>query len=318
MSDDEEPRRPDETSESSPFDDEGESRPNDGPRTGDEVADSTEEMPRTAPDGDADRTEQMPRTAPDGDADRTEQMPRTAPDDDATQESPRPSRGDTTWELPATDDSAARTERYDRDADTWADDGGLAWSGRAGVRPRAGYEDDDWASVSPDGPDGKWWMPILVGIIALLLLGLLGWGIYLIVQSTGDDAGTPAGGDRLGRSAADRRADDAGAHHEAGHHRADAFGGAVADRHHGSGVEGALHRRGARRAGPQAVELSPAVRDKRFSARHRDRQRPGRGPAGTGGHGDRADHRGRADHVADPPTQAETTSGGPAGQQGED
>ncbi|GID97581.1 PASTA domain-containing protein [Amorphoplanes digitatis] len=191
MSDDEEPRRPDETSESSPFDDEGESRPNDGPRTGDEVADSTEEMPRTAPDGDADRTEQMPRTAPDGDADRTEQMPRTAPDDDATQESPRPSRGDTTWELPATDDSAARTERYDRDADTWADDGGPAWSGRAGVRPRAGYEDDDWASVSPDGPDGKWWMPILVGIIALLLLGLLGWGIYLIVQSTGDDAGTP-------------------------------------------------------------------------------------------------------------------------------
>lgn len=160
MSDDEEPRRPDETSESSPFADEGGSRPNDGPRTGDE------------------------------DADHTEQLPRTAPDEDATQESTRAPRGDTTWELPATADPGAPTERYDRNTDdTWADGAGPAWSGRAGVRPRSGYADDDWASASAGEPDGKWWMPILVGIIALLLLGLLGWGIYLIVQSTGDDDG---------------------------------------------------------------------------------------------------------------------------------
>jgi len=35
-------------------------------------------------------------------------------------------------------------------------------------------------------------MPIVVGIAALVLLGLLGWGIWLIVRSTGDEPQTPA------------------------------------------------------------------------------------------------------------------------------
>ncbi|MEU7903773.1 PASTA domain-containing protein [Actinoplanes sp. NPDC049118] len=157
MSDDEEPRRPDETSEFSASADEGGSRPNDGPRKGDGAADPTEEMPRTTPD------------------------------DDATVESPRTPPADATSELPAAEDPGTRTERYD-----WVDDGGPAWSGRAGVRPRPGYADDaDWSTMPPGEPNGKWWMPIVVGIVALLLLALLGWGIYLIVQSTGEDAGTP-------------------------------------------------------------------------------------------------------------------------------
>jgi hypothetical protein len=46
--------------------------------------------------------------------------------------------------------------------------------------------------VPADEPRGRWWTPIVVGIVALLLLALLGWGIYLIMQSTGDDV-TPGG-----------------------------------------------------------------------------------------------------------------------------
>ncbi|MEU4214267.1 PASTA domain-containing protein [Actinoplanes sp. NPDC026623] len=165
MSDDEEPGRPDETHEFSPFEDESESRPNGGPRTGDAAAD------------------------------RTEEMPPAAPDEDATQESPRPPRRDTTAELPAAGDAGAHTARFDRGADAWADDGDRGWSGRAGVRPPSGYDDDgdgDWAAVSSGEPHGKWWMPILVGIVGLALLAVLGWGIYLIVQSSGDAATPPA------------------------------------------------------------------------------------------------------------------------------
>jgi hypothetical protein len=158
MSDDEEPRRPDETREFSARDDEDGSRPNDGPRTGD------------------------------AETDRTEEMPRGEPDDGVTQESPRTPPRDTTAELPPAEDPRARTGRY---ADAWADDGGSGWSGRAGVRPPSGYDDADWAAVNPDEPHGRWWMPIVVGIVGLALLGLLGWGIYLIVQSTGDGETSP-------------------------------------------------------------------------------------------------------------------------------
>jgi PASTA domain len=34
-------------------------------------------------------------------------------------------------------------------------------------------------------PRDRWWMPILVGILVLVLLAALGWGIYLIVQNVG-------------------------------------------------------------------------------------------------------------------------------------
>ena len=71
------------------------------------------------------------------------------------------------------------------------------WSGRAEVRPPlpAGYGTTmaDWAAVPPpEEPRGKWWMPILVGILALILLGLLGWGIYLILQNSANNEDTPA------------------------------------------------------------------------------------------------------------------------------
>ncbi len=111
-----------------------------------------------------------PRSS-DADAlDRTQQMPRTpAPGDDATSVMP-----------PARD---------------WAEQD-AAWAGRAEVRPprREEYTAvSEWDAVPPPTePRGRWWMPILIGILALLLIGALGWGIYLIAQSSDDGAETPA------------------------------------------------------------------------------------------------------------------------------
>jgi hypothetical protein len=82
-------------------------------------------------------------------------------------------------------------------ADDWAPGrGNPAWTGRAEVRaPRPGgstyTEQDEWAAPVIREPRDRWWMPILVGIIALLLLTALGFGIYLIVQNSGGD-GSPA------------------------------------------------------------------------------------------------------------------------------
>jgi PASTA domain len=159
MSDDDERRRLDETGEYFPFAEDEEIPPIGGPLKDD-------------------RTAQLPRAA--GDADRTQLFPPTAADD-------------ATSVIPAAATDGTRTERHPRSTDNWADEGDAVWSARAGVRPpRPGYGDDftstDWATVPADEPRGRWWTPIAVGIVALLLLALLGWGIYLIVQSTGDDA----------------------------------------------------------------------------------------------------------------------------------
>lgn len=120
-----------------------------------------------------------------GDTDHTEVLPAA---DDATRITP-------------TVDDATRVTGADatavyspvQDADNWADDDQV-WAGRAGVRPPRPGGDvtrTDWAAVPADEPRGRWWMPIVVGIVALVLLGALSWGVYLILQSTGDDEETP-------------------------------------------------------------------------------------------------------------------------------
>ncbi|HWS33984.1 MAG TPA: PASTA domain-containing protein [Actinoplanes sp.] len=71
------------------------------------------------------------------------------------------------------------------------------WTGRAGVRPygavrRDPYEEESsWADPAAVEPSGRWWAPIAVGTIALTLLALLGFGLVVIIQSTGDDAEQP-------------------------------------------------------------------------------------------------------------------------------
>ncbi|HET9518642.1 MAG TPA: PASTA domain-containing protein [Actinoplanes sp.] len=67
-----------------------------------------------------------------------------------------------------------------------------AWSGRAEVRPvRPGaggdYSGTQWTAM-PSEPRRLWWSPILIGVLALLLVALLGTGIWLIYGSAGDDA----------------------------------------------------------------------------------------------------------------------------------
>jgi hypothetical protein len=169
MSDDDQRRRLDETGGYFPFAEEEEVPPISGPQKDD-------------------HTEQMSRVA--ADPDHTQLLP--AADDDATRVTPQAPQSDATSVLPAAPFDGTRTERYPRSTDNWADEGDQIWSARAGVRPRRpGYEDDltsaDWAAVPADEPRDTWWAPIVVGIVGLLLLGLLGWGVYLILQARGDD-----------------------------------------------------------------------------------------------------------------------------------
>jgi hypothetical protein len=66
------------------------------------------------------------------------------------------------------------------------------WTGRAGVRPygavpRTPYDEaGDWADPAQPEPSGRWWTPIAVGSISLVLLALLGIGVVVIVQNIGD------------------------------------------------------------------------------------------------------------------------------------
>jgi hypothetical protein len=186
MSDEHEHRRdpgrgasePDDTRQFSPFEDDetqlGEPIHPDGDTRSDD-ADATEAAPpvdadatRAAPPVDADAT----RAGPPDDADATQVVPPVA----ATPPPPR----DATAVMPVPDWDAAPDS---------------VWAGRAEVRPpRPVRLDDtaaDWSAVPPAEPRGKWWMPIVVGIVGLILVGLLAWGIYLIAQNAGDDTPTP-------------------------------------------------------------------------------------------------------------------------------
>jgi hypothetical protein len=154
--------RPDETRQFSPFDDgddatriqgqPGSTHPDDGPRSNDAWV--------------FDRSDQSPQ------------------DDDATTVAPRPPQRDATSIMPPVDDrGTGRAE--------------APWAGRAEVRPpRPGvdsdYPDSDWADVPSSEPRGRWWMPILIGIVALIVVALLGWGIWLIIRAQDKNDGTPA------------------------------------------------------------------------------------------------------------------------------
>lgn len=87
------------------------------------------------------------------------------------------------------DRPASRPETGDRDRDVW--------TGRAGVRPYGAVPQDpydqggDWADLSQTEPSGHWWTPIVVGSVSLVLLALLGFGIMVIVQNSGEKTGAP-------------------------------------------------------------------------------------------------------------------------------
>ncbi|GAA0563919.1 hypothetical protein GCM10010172_54150 [Paractinoplanes ferrugineus] len=102
---------------------------------------------------------------------------------DATRVAPR---ADATSVMPLADDDWASSRAKP------------VWSGRAEVRaPQPGQAsyDTDWQAEpmpAPGRPADRWWMPIIVGIIVLILLALLGWGIYMIVQNSDDGSGSPS------------------------------------------------------------------------------------------------------------------------------
>jgi hypothetical protein len=156
MSDEREGRpRPDETRQFSPFEDEGDATRIQGGSGGDHPDDG-------------------PRSD-----DSTRQMP--AADDDATALAPPVRRPDATSILPPVDEAGPAV-------------GAGAWAGRAEVRPpQPGYDTEpEWGAGPPPEARGRWWMPIVVGIVALVLLALLGWGIWLILQAQDENTPAPA------------------------------------------------------------------------------------------------------------------------------
>jgi hypothetical protein len=131
--------------------------------------------------------------------------------DDATQ---RFDRDDATQRY---DRGSDQTQRYDRDSDQTQRYGGTAeqptvrqppypddrtaqippgqdggaWAGRAGVPPPGapprGPAPTEWAE--PEDPhQRRWWMPILLGVLALLLIGVIAFGLWLLLR---DDSGSP-------------------------------------------------------------------------------------------------------------------------------
>jgi cytoskeletal protein RodZ len=67
------------------------------------------------------------------------------------------------------------------------------WSARAGVPvnpPRTAQPAQDWEERPEPQPGGVWWMPILIGLVVLVLLGLIGLGLWLALRASG--GGSPA------------------------------------------------------------------------------------------------------------------------------
>ncbi|MFS8521038.1 MAG: hypothetical protein FWJ87_06620, partial [Micromonosporaceae bacterium] len=66
------------------------------------------------------------------------------------------------------------------------------WSGRAPVppprRPATELDDGSWVSgeVPGEPPSGPWWLPAALGLLALVILAVLGVGVWLIADSVRD------------------------------------------------------------------------------------------------------------------------------------
>ncbi|WP_018785583.1 PASTA domain-containing protein [Micromonospora sp. CNB394] len=155
-------------------------------------ADATRALPQ-----DADATRAMPRDASGRDADPSRTLP-PEPDADATRAMPR-NAGDATRPLPGGPagqggQSGQGGPRRPLDATAPQEPVG-AWSGRAGVPPPrpAGYPEPGSEWYGDEQAGRRWWMPILLGVLALLLLGLIGVGVWLALRAAdrNSDPGPP-------------------------------------------------------------------------------------------------------------------------------
>ncbi|MFG2165280.1 PASTA domain-containing protein [Micromonospora chersina] len=139
-----------------------------------EDADATRAMPHgPAGGGDADATRAMP-------AGRTGAGGTGAEDAEATRA--MPAAGDATRPLPRDDGGAGARRPMDA---TRAEPVSPAWSGRAGVPPPrpAGYPEPGTEWYTEEQAGRRWWMPILLGVLALLLIALIGLGVWLALRA---------------------------------------------------------------------------------------------------------------------------------------
>jgi hypothetical protein len=123
------------------------------------------------------------------------------PGPDETAPLPEAARPDETAPLPAAgeralDETARIPAEGAEPAETAALPSAGTWYARAEVpRPGApadyGYADQRYAPGPDEG--GRWWLPIVIAVVALLLLGVLGYGIWLISSANeGSESPAPA------------------------------------------------------------------------------------------------------------------------------
>lgn len=125
-----------------------------------------------------------------GDDQPTEAAGRPVPG--AAGESPAPDETRQFPALPADDETAQLPPSGgSRSGDTAILPPVPAWSGRAGVPPPdAIWGPEQAAGYEEPGPGRRWWLPLLLALVALVLLGLLGFGLWLIMRQ--DSNSVPA------------------------------------------------------------------------------------------------------------------------------
>jgi cytoskeletal protein RodZ len=109
-----------------------------------------------------------------GDEEPTEQQPVDRPD-----ETVRIPAADETAPQPRADDGTAILPRSAEPDDA------ARWSARAGVPtgPRRPAPAQQWVPEEA-GPSRTWWLPILIGLMVLILVGLIGLGLWLALRGS--------------------------------------------------------------------------------------------------------------------------------------
>ncbi|MFE9689901.1 PASTA domain-containing protein [Micromonospora sp. NPDC005806] len=124
--------------------------------------------------------------ARDADATRAMPSPGGADEADATRSMPSGGEADATRSMPRGEGNATARQRP---ADATAPIP-PAWSGRAGVPPRpAGYPEPGAEWYAEEQAGRPWWMPILLGILALVLIALIGLGVWLALRAAERNSG---------------------------------------------------------------------------------------------------------------------------------
>jgi len=158
------------------------------------MSDDRQEPPTGKPDDD--RTHALPPPKPEASPDETMPIDRAAaagreasPDQtmpiDRAASAGREASPDQTVPFDRAGPSGDRTARMPVERSTTP-----PWSGRAEVQaPRPAEPTGDWYVEEQGGR--RWWLPILWGVLALLLAGLLGAAVWVLLDARDDDPDNP-------------------------------------------------------------------------------------------------------------------------------